>query len=90
VRSYFYHLQGKWWVVAAFLGYSKDDLDVIITEIDNSVQRQIAKFLTIFQMPDCGACTVPILHKAGGKAGISSQTKHSQFGHGLSEFLVLQ
>ena len=76
--------------MAAFLGYSKNDLDDIITEIDNSVQRQIAKFLTIFQMPYCGACTITILHKAGGKAGISSQTKDVQFDHGLSEFLVLK
>ena len=90
MRSYFYHLQGKWWVIAAFLGYSKDDLDDVITDIDNSVHRQIAKFLTIFKMPECGACTITILHKAGGKAGISSQMKNSQFAHGLSEFLVLQ
>ena len=86
VESYFYHLQNKWWNMAAFLGYSKDDLDAVITEPDNSVQRQIGKFLAIFKMPDCGACTITILHKAGGKAGITSQTKREHFGFQWSEY----
>ena len=88
MKSYFYSLQGRWWDLAAFLGYSKEDLDDVITEIDNSPHRQITKFLTKFKMPDCGACTITILHKAGGKAGISAQTKNAPFGHGLSECLV--
>ena len=73
--------------MAAFLGYSKEDLDEVITEPDNSVQRQITKFLAIFKMPDCGACTITILHKAGGKAGITSQSKREPFGLQWSEYL---
>ena len=73
--------------MAAFLGYSKEDLDDVITEPDNSVQRQIMKFLGIFKMPDCGACTITILHKAGGKACITSQSKREDFGLQWSEYL---
>lgn len=90
VESYFYHLQNKWWNMAAFLGYSKDDLDAVITEPDNSVQRQIAKFLAIFKMPDCGACTITILHKAGGKGGITSQSKREHFGLQWGEYSLYQ
>ena len=73
--------------MAAFLGYSKEDLDDVITEPDNSVQRQTTKFLEIFKMPDCGACTITILHKAGRKAGITSQSKREDFGLQWSEYL---
>ena len=75
VRSWFSSLQDKWWYVAYYLGYTKDDIEVVESEMDKNPETQIQKFLDIFQMPDCGAKTIPILHKLGDLSGVAEVHK---------------
>lgn len=49
--------------VASYLGYTRDDVEVVELEMDKNPEAQIQKFLDIFQMPDCGVKTMPILKK---------------------------
>ena len=73
--------------MASFLGYTKNDLEESVTEIDSTYQQQIARFLTMFEMPDCGTRSVPILHKAAQKAGFSSgvpRKKRTTYSLGLT------
>ena len=72
VQSFFHNLGEKWWSMAIFLGYAKNELEVAVTESGSTYQQQITLFLTMFDMPACGTRSVPILHRAAQKAGISS------------------
>ena len=74
-RLWFSSLQNKWWDVANYLGYTKDDIEVAESEMDKNPETQIQKFLGIFQMPDCGARTMPILHKLGDLSGVAEIRK---------------
>ena len=87
VKSFFLNLGEKWWNVATFLGYSKDELESVVTELHNTYDQMIASFLTAFKMPDCGASTLPILHRAAQKAGISGTKK--QWSQGPFGMLIL-
>ena len=87
VQLFFHNLGDKWWDMAAFLGYAKNDLEGAVTESDRTYQQQIAFFLNMFEMPECGTRSVPILHKAAQKAGISSgapRKKQSLYTLGLT------
>ena len=61
-----------------FLGFTKDELEDAVTEVDNTYQQQITRFLNLFEMPDCGASTLPILHKVVQKAGISQPSRRKK------------
>ena len=74
-RSWFLSLQDKWWDVAYYLGYTKDDIEGVESEMDKNPEAQIQKFLAIFQMPDCGAKTMPVLHKLGDLSGVAEVRK---------------
>ena len=74
-RAWFSSLQDKWWDVASWLGYTKDDIEVVESEMDKNPESQIRKFLEIFQMPDCGARTMPVLHKLGDLSGVDEVRK---------------
>ena len=74
-RAWFSSLQDKWWEVASWLGYTKDDIEVVESEMDKNPESQIRKFLEIFQMPDCGARTMPVLHKLGDLSGVDEVRK---------------
>ena len=43
--------------------------------MDKNPEAQIQKFLAIFQMPDCGAKTMPVLHKLGDLSGVAEVRK---------------
>ena len=70
VKSWFYGLRENWGDVATYLGYSKDDLEEVVTEMEKNPESQIVKFLALFKMPDCGTRTLPILHKLADFAGV--------------------
>ena len=74
-RSWFLSLQDKWWDVAKYLGYTKDDIEVVESEMDKNPETQIQKFLDIFQMPDCGTKTMPILYKLEDLLGVAEVHK---------------
>ena len=74
-RLWFSTLRDKWWDVAYYLGYTKDDIEGVESEMDKNPETQIQKFLDIFQMPDCGAKTMPILHKLGDLSGVAEVHK---------------
>ncbi len=57
--------------MASFLGYSKEDLEDMITDEDKNYETQITKFLAMFQMPDCGTRTMPIMHKLADFSGVA-------------------
>ena len=70
--------------MATFLGYSKDELESVVVELHNTYHKLIASFLAVFKMPDCGASTLPILHRATQKAGIPvSKKEWSQGTYGM-------
>ena len=43
--------------------------------MDKNPESQIRKFLEIFQMPDCGTRTMPVLHKLGDLSGVDEVRK---------------
>ena len=91
VQSFFHYLGEKWWTMASFLGYTKNDLEVTVTETDSTYQQQITLFLAMFKMPECGTRSIPILHKAAHKAGISSgvpRKKQTAYSLGLTGKLI--
>ena len=92
VRSWFSSLQDKWWDVAYYLGYTKDDIEVVESEMDKNPETQIQKFLGIFEMPDCGVKTMAILHKLGDLSGVAEVRKkpaHYSVNPGNNTYFVL-
>lgn len=74
-------------LVANFLGYTAKDSEALGSGKDNNPDQQIRNFLSLWEMPDCGPKTLPILHKLARLAGVVSRGAPKRRGSALTDIV---
>lgn len=72
VVSFFVTLKEEWLNIPYYLGYTEEEIAALNSGNGAYLESQVRRFLNIWEMPDCGTSTVPLLHKLAQLAGVSS------------------